>query len=61
MVLPRGGANLVISLRVVIMLYIRDMAPSARRLRLMKINDAKREASRGEGGRAGQFGSAPLM
>jgi hypothetical protein len=47
LVLPPGGANLVISLRVVIMLYIRDMAPSAGSLRLMKINDAEKEALRG--------------
>jgi hypothetical protein len=47
LVLPPGGANLVISLRVVIMLYIRDMAPSALRLWLMKINDAEKEEARG--------------
>jgi hypothetical protein len=61
LVLPPDGANLVISLRVVIMLYIRDMAPSARRLRLMKINDAEKDRARGEGRRAGQFGSASLL
>jgi hypothetical protein len=61
LVLPPDGPNLVISLRVVIMLYTRDMAPSARRLRLMKINDAEKDGVKGEGRRSGQFGSASLM
>jgi hypothetical protein len=45
------------------MLYIRDMAPSARSLRLMKINDAEKEASRGASADrpTSRFGSALLM